>query len=268
MKGSKPLLLSLAALGLFACQDGGPDSADCNGGKCDDFGASSFGQLMPRAPAAPGTISVARNRDRWLFEVIGDKGEIILLSQEYGEQAAAFNGVLGVEENGVLPERYVVRQAGGSWSFALRAGNGEEIAESQIFASEAEAREAADQARALVAGIVQYKAAMRDGAQFELRRDGSSWSFALLSEDGQELLTSQSYTRRSDAITGIESVRQNGKDGARYQVVASPPGFILKAANGRTIAASSSTYESTTAAEAAISSTQALLTSERVANPW
>lgn len=223
---------------------------------------------MPRAPAAPGAISITRSGESWLCEVIGSKGEIGLLSTEYGERTSALNGALAIEENGVLPERYAVSQTAAGWIFALRAGNNATIATSAAYASEAEATAAAGTMRDLVAGIVQYRAAMTGGARFVLSRDGSKWRFDLLGEEGDTLLASQVYSRRQDAITGVESVRLNGKDAARYVVLADPPRFILKAANGEEIAASGASFDSAEAASAAAADTQALLVSERAANPW
>ncbi len=265
------MLLALgAALGLFACQDAGPDTGqDCNGGKCDSLDDEGSGaDLMPRAPVAPGTISITRNDDRWLCELIGPKGTIVMLSRDYDSRASALNGSLAIEENGVLPERYVVAQTDDGWVFSLRAGNNTTIAESGAFATEADARSAIEELRDLVAGIVQYKAALTDGARFDLTRDGSSWAFDLVDEAQQPLLKSQVYSRRLDAITGIESVRANGKDADRYQVLDGPPRFVLEASNGQEIAESGSTYASVEDAQAAVAETQALLTSERVANPW
>jgi uncharacterized protein YegP (UPF0339 family) len=246
----------------------GTDSPQCTTGKCDDPSAITFGQLMPRAPQAPGTISVTRNDSSWLCEVIGDQGEIVLLSDEYAGRTSALNGVLAIEENGVLADRYRVSQTTSGWSFELRAANNVLLADSQSFATEQEARDAVAATRDLVAGIVQYKAVLQDGAQFVLTRDGSEWEFLLRDQDGGAILKSQVYQRRSDAINGIESVRENGKNDARYQIVDSPPRVILKAANGQEIAESNETFDSVEAAEAAIASTQTLLSSERVANPW
>lgn len=258
-----------AVLALLACQEAGPEGGqDCNGAKCDDLGDSAGNDLMPRAPYAPGTISIARNGEQWLCEVIGSKGEFVLLSTDYSSRTSALNGALGIEENGVLLERYVVSQTDAGWSFALRAGNNATIAQSALFASEEEARAAAEATRDLVAGIVQYKAAMIGGARFVLSRDGSQWRFDLLDEGGATILASQVYSRRQDAITGIESVRVNGKDESKYELLADPPRFILKAANGEEIAESGSAFDNPEAAQSAIADTQALLVSERAANPW
>lgn len=269
MTARKWLLAGCAALGLFACQGGGPgDGQDCNQGKCDGFEEASGEDLMPRAPEAPGNISITRSGDSWLCEVIGSKGAIALLSTEYTSRTSALNGALAIEENGVLPERYVVSESAAGWTVALRAGNNATIAQTQAFASEAEAQAAADAMRELVAGIVQYRAAMTGGARFVLARDGAIWRFELLAEDGEALLRSQDYSRRQDAITGIESVRANGKLADKYVLLADPPRFILKAGNGEEIAESGASYDTAEAAEAAVAETQALLVSERAANPW
>jgi uncharacterized protein YegP (UPF0339 family) len=266
---ARRLLLAAVFLAPIACQGAGTeDGQDCNGGKCDSLDDTGSTDLMPRAPQAPGTISITRNGDQWLCEVIGSYGEIVLLSQAYSERTSALSGALSIEENGVLPERYLVSQSDAGWSFALRAGNNVTLADSRVFETEAEAVAAAELARDLVAGIVQYKAAVTDGARFELSRDGSSWRFDLLGDDGETVMSSQLYSRRHDAITGVESVRANGKDQARYQVLDSPPRFILKAGNGEEIAESAATFADLDSVNAAIAQTQTLLVSERVASPW
>jgi uncharacterized protein YegP (UPF0339 family) len=265
----KSLLLCAALFGLAGC-DGlaGTDPANCAGGKCDDPSQISKQELMPRAPQASGTIAIHRRGDEWFFEVVGPKGEIVLLSEAYTSRGAALNGVLSSEENGVLAERYELVDDGSSVSFVLKAANGQVLADSESFASRAEAESAARSARDLVANIVQYKAAMTHGAAFDLARDGGDWSFSMNDEEGVPMLVSQSYSRRTNALTGIASVRNNGKELARYRLLSNPPRFILKAANGEEIAASARSYDSEDGARAAMESTQALLQSERVANPW
>lgn len=261
----KSLLACCLVLGFIGCQDAEFTDSDCGSAKCDEVGV---GQLMPRAPETPGTIGVTRNDDRWLFEVIGAKGEILLLSENYAQKSSALNGLLSVEENGVLAERYSVHEVNGGFAVELRAANNELLADSQVFKTEAAALGAIDSTRELIAGIIQYKAALVSGAAFELARDDKNWEFALRDEAGLGLMRSQRYSRRRDAITGISSVRDNGKDTARYTILEQPIRFILKAVNGQEIAESSQTFQTRAAAQAAIDSTQALLISERVANPW
>ncbi len=268
MSVRKTLFLCCSLLATVACQDAGLDPSYCeNNTRCDDP-SQAISQLMPRAPATPGSVGITRNQDQWLFEVIGSKGEIVLMSQSYAARNSAQNGILSVFENGVQAEQYALTQTSGGYGFVLRAANNEVIADSQTFATESEAITAAAAARDLVAEIVQYRAALDAGAQFRLDRDGSSWEFGLRDDEGDSLLASQKYSRRATALNGIDSVRNNGKDATRYQLLDGPPRFILKASNGQEIAESSKSYPTLDAAQAAVNTTQALLQSERVANPW
>ncbi len=268
MLARNSLLICCTLFGLAGCESAAYDSELCEKGRCDDPSQISAQQLMPRAPQTPGAVNLTRRGQDWLFEVIGAKGEIVLLSERYASKTAARNGVLSAEENGVNPGRYEVRESGGSWSYTLRAANGQVLADSQIFATEGEARDAAESARDLVAGIVQYRAAMVSGAGFDLLKQDGKWSFELSDDEGDALVTSQRYTNRTNALTGIASVRNNGKDAGRYEILSSPPRYIIKARNGEEIAESSQSYASEDAAREAANSLQALLKSERVANPW
>jgi uncharacterized protein len=65
------------------------------------------------------------------------------------------------------------------------------------------------------------------------------WHFNLKSGNGSILLTSESYTARTGAITGALSVLDNGVDPAQYVIKPAANGGFgvsLKAANGQTIA--------------------------------
>lgn len=228
--------------------------------------------VMEKAPRRPGQISVRRSEsDSWEFSVVGQSGAPVLLSQAYVERTSAVNGILSVEENGVDRERYAVRASDGGLVVELKAGNGQVIAESRPLRTEEEAAALIDEARDLVAGIVQYKAALAKGARFDLSRDvagDGKWSFSLLDEKGRALLLSQKYAKRTAAVTGLESVRLNGKDEARYQINSEDGITVsLVAANGEEIAGSGVLADEAQA-QALITETQALLKSERVANPW
>ena len=74
MSACRNLFLCCSLLALVACQDTGIDSAECDGVRCDTPAQSV--DIMPRAPSTPGTVSITRNQDQWLFEVIGAKGDI------------------------------------------------------------------------------------------------------------------------------------------------------------------------------------------------
>jgi uncharacterized protein YegP (UPF0339 family) len=76
-------------------------------------------------------------------------------------------------------------------------------------------------------------------ASFSLwKSSDSQFRFRLVDADGVILLTSEGYTARTGALTGLVSVLANGGDLARYQLRTSATGghFVLRAGNGEIIA--------------------------------
>ncbi|HEX8465525.1 MAG TPA: YegP family protein [Abditibacterium sp.] len=80
--------------------------------------------------------------------------------------------------------------------------------------------------------------------------------FILHAANGEIILTSETYTQKQSAEAGIESVRRNAVDDARYERKTSTSGqsfFVLKAANGEPIG-SSEMYGSQSGMESGIES--------------
>ena len=87
-------------------------------------------------------------------------------------------------------------------------------------------------------------------------RKNGEFQFNLKADNGQVILTSEGYTTRAACENGIESVRKNSGDDARYERKRSTNDkhyFNLKAANGQVIG-SSEMYESSAAMENGIAS--------------
>ncbi|MFN8274771.1 MAG: YegP family protein [Flavobacteriaceae bacterium] len=87
-------------------------------------------------------------------------------------------------------------------------------------------------------------------------RKNGEFQFVLKAGNGQVILASEGYTTKSACENGIESVRKNAPDDARYdRKVASngKPYFNLKATNGQVIG-TSEMYESTAARDNGIES--------------
>lgn len=88
------------------------------------------------------------------------------------------------------------------------------------------------------------------------KRANGEFQFVLKAGNGQVILASESYTTRAACDNGIESVRKNSQEDARFDRLESKNGkpyFNLKAANGQTIG-TSELYESTAARENGIES--------------
>ena len=263
--------LVLSGLLLLACaeQPGYEPPSRCRGGKCDDPAQTAQARDLLMRKAPPGESAISRDRaGSWFFHTIGKRGEIVLYSQAYVTRASAANGILAVEENGVDIEQYKVSQKpDGTWRFSLRAKNYQEIATSGSFATEAEARAGAAEARDLVAAILQFKAQVEQGARFNLWRSKADdeWYFTLLDVDGTPLLYSEGYQGRTGAVNGIQSVRANGKQASQYKQLGTS--FIIRAKNWQEIARSG-TYPTAQDAVDGARHVRQLLGSERVGNPW
>lgn len=95
--------------------------------------------------------------------------------------------------------------------------------------------------------------------KFELYKDkAGEFRFRLKAGNGQIILASEGYKQRASAENGIESVRKNSADDARFDRSESKNGkpmFNLKATNGQVIG-TSELYESTSARDNGIASVQ------------
>ncbi|NVK63870.1 MAG: YegP family protein [Flavobacteriales bacterium] len=93
--------------------------------------------------------------------------------------------------------------------------------------------------------------------KFEIKSSGSDkWMFNLKAGNGQVILTSQSYSTKAGCNNGIESVRKNSQDDARFGRKTAKDGspfFTLNATNGQIIG-KSEMYNSTAAMENGIAS--------------
>ncbi|MCX2718687.1 YegP family protein [Lentiprolixibacter aurantiacus] len=78
--------------------------------------------------------------------------------------------------------------------------------------------------------------------KFEIKKDkAGKFRFNLKAGNGQVILSSEAYNSKSACDNGIESVRKNSADDARFERKTAKNGkayFNLKAANGQVIGAS------------------------------
>ncbi|MCP4997756.1 MAG: YegP family protein [Hyphomicrobiales bacterium] len=93
--------------------------------------------------------------------------------------------------------------------------------------------------------------------KFELYLDkAGEHRFRLKASNGQIILASEGYKKRASAENGIESVRKNSADDARFERTKTKNGkfrFNLKASNGQVIGTSES-YESSSSRDNGIAS--------------
>ncbi|MBL8867466.1 MAG: YegP family protein [Gemmataceae bacterium] len=94
-------------------------------------------------------------------------------------------------------------------------------------------------------------------AKYELKAGSKGqFHFNLKAGNGQVILSSESYGTKAAALAGIESVKKNAGDDARFERKTAKDGspyFVLKAGNGEIIG-KSEMYSSTSSMENGIAS--------------
>lgn len=95
---------------------------------------------------------------------------------------------------------------------------------------------------------------------FELKSSaGGKFMFNLKAGNSQVILTSETYSDKAGALAGIDSVKANAPNDARYErktAKDNSPYFVLKAANSEPIG-KSEMYSSASAMEGGIASVKA-----------
>jgi hypothetical protein len=91
---------------------------------------------IPGDPMA-GSYELSKNpKGQFSFVLKAGNGEVILRSEQYESKASALNGILSVQTNSPLDERFDRKQASdGRPYFNLKAGNHQIIGTSQMYAS-------------------------------------------------------------------------------------------------------------------------------------
>ena len=93
--------------------------------------------------------------------------------------------------------------------------------------------------------------------KFELKKSkNDKYFFSLLAGNGQIILTSEMYESKASAVNGIESVKKNAPDDARYDRLKGKddaPYFTLKAGNHQVIG-NSQMYASESSRDSGIAS--------------
>ena len=114
--------------------------------------------------------------------------------------------------------KFVVKEVKTGFKFDLKAGNGEVIATSEVYSSEAACRKglASVQKNAPVANVenqtVEGYEAQRH-PKFEVYADkAGEFRFRLKATNGQVIATSEGYKALASCLNGIESVKKNVVD--------------------------------------------------------
>jgi uncharacterized protein YegP (UPF0339 family) len=180
---------------------------------------------------------------QYYFHLLAGNGQRMLQSEGYSRFSSSQNGITSVQNNGVNEARYLLREANdGSWYFVLTASNGQIIGVSDLYSSKSSAQAGIAATVAVVKNTVEQGPAAQGAIRFEVFKGiNGRYYFHLRARNGEIILASQGYTTRAAAINGVESVKTNGTNPARFEIREARDGkryFVLKASNGKIIGVS------------------------------
>ena len=115
--------------------------------------------------------------------------------------------------------KFVIKEAKTGFKFDLKAGNGEIIATSQIYASEAACKNGIESVRNCCVGGVEDQTVegfeTLKHPKFEVYADkAGEFRFRLKARNGEIIATSEGYKAKASCLNGIESVKKNAPEAA------------------------------------------------------
>jgi uncharacterized protein YegP (UPF0339 family) len=114
--------------------------------------------------------------------------------------------------------KFVMKKVSSGFKFDLKAGNGETIATSEIYTTEAACENGMESVRknAPIANLEDQTVegfATVANPKFEIYLDkGGEYRFRLKARNGEIIAVSEGYKAKTSCINGIESVRKNAPD--------------------------------------------------------
>ena len=114
--------------------------------------------------------------------------------------------------------KFVIRQTNSGFKFDLKAGNGETIATSEVYTTEAACLKGAESVaknapEANLHDLTGEEMEVKH-PKFELYEDkAGEFRFRLKACNGEIIATSEGYKSKSSCLNGIESVRKNAAEG-------------------------------------------------------
>jgi uncharacterized protein YegP (UPF0339 family) len=230
-------------------------------------------------------FEIFRPTNAYAFQLLDDNNQLLLTSRTYPDLDACTEGIRMFVQLAATRTNFMTSAENGSYVYMLQA-NGQELARSVAYGSDANALEAADDLAETMAETTDYEVTYTEIATQAVQRpaftvDLDSYDFTQASRSGalgfeafqnaknnlyyfhfndaggQAYLYSQAYSSENTRDNGIRSVIQNADKKERYELKeeAGKYYFILKAVNGREVARSRS-FASATERDQAIAALQ------------
>jgi len=113
--------------------------------------------------------------------------------------------------------KFVVKQTKTGFKFDLKAGNGEIIASSEIYTTEAACLKGLESVRKNCVGAVEDQTVegfeVQKHPKFEVYQDkAGEYRFRLKATNGQIVATGEGYKSKPSCLNGIESIKKNAPE--------------------------------------------------------
>jgi hypothetical protein len=193
---------------------------------------------------------------QWYFHLKAGNGQILLTSESYTTRTSAIAGVLAAETDGVDPAAYQLAAAVHGYDVDLVAGNHQIVASTEVYSDKSNATRAITTCADAVTSYLDQRERETTGARVAVETGASGeLHFNYYAQNGQVVLTSQTYTTEAAALDGAFAVQ--GAFASAYIVAANSAGgyyFNVLSPNGQVIGTSQqyTTKESAQAGAAAV----------------
>lgn len=113
--------------------------------------------------------------------------------------------------------KFVIKQTASGYKFDLKAGNGEVIATSEVYSTEAACRNGIESVRKCCEGGVEDQTVADfetlKHPKFEIYTDkAGEFRFRLKARNGEIIATGEGYKSKSGCLSGIESIKKNAPE--------------------------------------------------------
>jgi uncharacterized protein len=244
------LALSFATLSVSACATSGDEQMD------DEYSDAESNA------SAPGKVDMWQSTDgQWRFHVVSGNGRNLLTSEGYTSRTGAINGILSVLDNGVDPAMYSVNKTATGYNLRLRAANFETIAFTQVYSTKSSATRAITSCVRAVTSYLDVLEANTSGARVEVLESAAGFRFNVHAQNGEVVLSSESYTTKAAAWNGAFAVQAAAASASNFALKTATDGrfyFTLSADNGQIVGVSQ-LYTTKTAAQNGMSSVTTLI---------
>ena len=118
----------------------------------------------------------------------------------------------------MVMSKFLIKKTATGFKFDLKAGNGETIATSEVYSSEASCRKGVESVKnnalnANLEDLTEEPVKAATNPKFEMYADkAGEYRFRLKARNGEIIATSEGYKAKSGCLNGIESVRKNAPE--------------------------------------------------------